>query len=109
MATTIARVQEILNAAVAAWEQKHHRDADLSVHDVNFGWASHDQLLAAVAFNHSLLAPEFIGNGNAEKTNLIIALRTGVPGFPRMPKGGPYVSDSEISEIANWIDGGALP
>ncbi len=109
MATTFARVQQILNAAVAAWEQKHQRDADLTVHDVNFGWVSHDQLLAAVAFNHPLMQPQLIGNGSAERTNLIIALRVGIPGFPRMPKGGPYVSDSEISEIADWIDGGALP
>jgi hypothetical protein len=109
MTTTFARVQDILNAAIAAWQQKHHRDADLSIHDLKFGWASHDQLLASVAFDHALLPPGLIGNGNAEKTNLIIALKTGVPGFPRMPKGGPYLSDPEISEIADWIDGGALP
>jgi mono/diheme cytochrome c family protein len=32
---------------------------------------------------------------------------TGQPGGQRMPLGGPYLSDAQISEIAAWIDQGA--
>ena|SRR5690349_4911417 len=109
MPTTFARVQEILKSALTAWQDKHHRPPDLTVHGNTFGWDTCDQLLQSSAFDLPLIAPDLIGNGKAGQTNLIVALKIGVPGFPRMPKGGPFLSDPEIAEIADWIDGGAKP
>jgi len=106
---TFARVQEILNSAIARWEQQHGRQAILAKHDPAFGWGSRDQLVNSVAFGLPLISPDKIGNDRAESANLIVALRSGVPGYPRMPIRGPYLSDAEIDEIADWIKTGALP
>jgi hypothetical protein len=109
MATTFARVQQILDAAIAAWQAQHGRPPILAKHDPDFGWASRDQLVNSVAFDVPLIAADKIGNGNGGSANIVIALRAGVPGFPRMPIGGPFIDDAQIDEIVDWIDGGALP
>jgi hypothetical protein len=106
--TTFARVQQILDTAVANWQLQHGRPAILAKHDPAFGWASRDQLVNSMAFGLPLIAQDKIDSKDADNANLIIALRTGVPGFPRMPIGGPFVSDPEIKEIVEWINGGAL-
>jgi hypothetical protein len=106
---TFERVQDILNTAIANWEQQHGRQAIVAKHDPAFGWASRDQLVNSVAFGLPLIAPATIGNNSADTSNLVIALRTGVPGYPRMPIRGPYLGDPEINEIVDWINAGALP
>lgn len=107
--TNFSRVVEILNKARAGWEAKHHRAANLSIHNANFGWATRDQLVQSVAFGHPLIAPETMVPGEASKANLVIALRTGVTPFRQMPAGGPFLSSAEIDEIEDWISTGALP
>jgi hypothetical protein len=109
MPTTFVRVQHILDAAIAAWQARHGRSPVLAKHDPDFGWGSRDQLVSSVAFDVPLIAADKIGNGNGESANIIIALRAGVPGFPRMPIGGPFIDDGQIDEIVDWINGGALP
>jgi hypothetical protein len=106
---TFARVQQILDAAIANWEAQHHRQAILAKHDISFGWASRDQLVNSAAFGNPLITQAQIDNKDGTNTNLVVALRTGVPGFPRMPIRGPYLGDPEIQEIVDWINSGALP
>jgi hypothetical protein len=107
--TTFARVQEILNTAVSKWEAQHHRQAILAKHDISFGWANRDQLVNSVAFGNPLITQPQIDNKDGANSNLVVALRTGIPGFPRMPIRGPFLGDPEIQEIIDWINCGALP
>jgi hypothetical protein len=107
--TTFARVHEILNTALSDWERQHGRPPIIAKHDPAFGWDTRDQLLQSVAFGLPLIAQETIDNRDGENSNLVIALKTGVPGFPRMPIRGPFLADAVIQEIVDWINGGALP
>ena len=43
--------------------------------------------------------------GKSEASNIIKILRVGLPGYDRMPDGGPYFSETQIQELADWIDG----
>jgi len=107
--TTFSRVQQILNNAVSQWEQKHGRPAIIAKHSPTFGWDTRDQLLRSLAFGVPLIAQDKIDNHDGANSNLVIALKTGVSGFPRMPIRGPFLDDSLIQEIVDWINGGALP
>jgi hypothetical protein len=107
--TTFARVQEILNKALSDWQQQHGRPPIIAKHDAAFGWGTRDQLVQSVAFGLPLIAKDKINNQDGANTNLVIALRTGVPNFPRMPIRGPFLTEDVIGEIIEWIDGGALP
>lgn len=60
----------------------------------------------AVGHNKRLIQPEVIGNGKGNQANLIVDLRVGFPGAGRMPLGGPFIPDSEIQEIEDWINAG---
>jgi hypothetical protein len=105
--TTFARVQEILDTAIANWADKHGRQPVLAKHDAAFGWMTRDQLVNSQAFGVPLIAQDKIDAKDGANANIIIALRTGVPGFPRMPIRGPYVDDAQIQEVIDWIDAGA--
>ncbi len=102
--TTFGRVKEILDKAIAAWKQQHGRDPNLAIHGSTFGWQTKQQLANAKAFGKRLIDPAKVGNGQGTQTNLVIALKTGVPPFARMPAGGPFVPDAQIQEIVQWID-----
>ncbi len=106
--TTFARVQQILNDALSAWEQKHGRPPVIAKHDPAFGWDTRDQLVQSVAFGVPLITQDRIDAHDGDHTNLVIALRTGVAPFPRMPIRGPFLTDELIQEIVDWINGGAL-
>src|SRR2546423_12844781 len=99
-------VKTVLDDAVAGWKTKNGGDPDLTVHGANFGWDNKAQLAAAVAFHKRLIDPMLVGNGRAEETNLVKALRTGVSGMPRMPDDGPYLADEKIAVVVDWINGG---
>jgi hypothetical protein len=43
-------------------------------------------------------------NGNSAASNIIMALKGTLAGFARMPFGGPYMSDDEIGQLADWMD-----
>jgi hypothetical protein len=45
--------------------------------------------------------------GKADESNLIKKLSTNPPFGDRMPQGGPYLPDSTIQIIRNWINQGA--
>jgi hypothetical protein len=106
--TTFARVQEILNNALSDWERQHTRPPIIAKHDPSFGWNTRDQLLQSVAFGLPLIAQDKIDNHDGATSNLVIALKTGVTGFPRMPIRGPFLDDAVIEEIIDWINSGAL-
>src|SRR5258708_29345282 len=82
------------------------------VHGDAFGWADKMMLANAIvrpfgadpAFR--LIDPALVGNGRAKETNLYEALTTGIGGYERMPFGGPYATNEELSQIADWIDDG---
>jgi hypothetical protein len=105
MATTsFVQVQQSLNDIIAAWAKKNGREPDLpGVHgDPNMGWATKQQLIDSAPFGMQLIAPGTAG----KETNLYVALTTGVPGFPQMPDGGPYMTAAQTDYIAQWIDDG---
>jgi hypothetical protein len=104
--TSFAQVKEILDRSIADWMAENGRDPDLLVHGDSFGWDTKVQLAAADAFGIRLIDPAMVGNGKGHQTALVIALATGVPGFPRMPIGGPFLPDHDIATIARWIDEG---
>jgi hypothetical protein len=103
------RVRTILDQGIATWQKSpgNHSPADLSVHGNTFSWATKAALLAAVGHGRRLVQPEVIGNGKGDQANLVIDLRTGVAGpATRMPHGGPYLPDSQVQEIVDWINAG---
>jgi hypothetical protein len=111
VATGFARVKQILDGALGAWKVQHHEpNPDLTspaTHDhPQFGWQTKQQLI-----NSAPLGFKLIEAGKPGKdTNLVKALRdaTGVDDNGRMPRGGPFLLDTEIAEIVAWIDAGML-
>lgn len=55
-----------------------------------------------------MIQPEVVGNGLGAKANLVIDLKKGLNGKPRMPDGDPYLADAEIQDIVDWIDASCL-
>lgn len=100
-------VRKILDAAIGTWSAQKNRQANLSGHGAAFQWGTKAQLLAAVGHGRQLVQPEVRGNGKGDQANLVIDLRTGLAGpKSRMPEGGPYVADSDIQIIEDWINAG---
>lgn len=64
------------------------------------GWETKEQLANSAPFGFTLIESGATG----ADSNLVIALRTGVSGFPRMPIGGPFMDDARIQYISDWID-----
>lgn len=109
MVVGFARVKEILDAGILAWEKDPNNEnpADLSGHGSTFSWATKAALLAAFGHGKQLVQPEVIGDGSGAKANLIVDLRTGLNGpASRMPKSGPWIPDSQVQEIEDWINAG---
>ena len=109
---TFGRVKIILDKALDDWKTANGAPPDLSRHN-NVGhppmtWTSAAELRAAWGKNVPLIQPEVIGNGRGAEANLIIDLKKGLNGKPRMPIGGPFLADAEIQEIIDWIDAGCL-
>jgi hypothetical protein len=103
------RVKEILDQGIATWQSFPGNDnpADLSAHGSTFSWETKAELLAAVGHGKQLILPELIGNGKGSQANLVVDLRSGITGpGSRMPLGGPFIPDTEIQEIEDWIDAG---
>jgi hypothetical protein len=105
--SSFGRVKEILDRVIVAWRDRTHRDPRLNRHGPQFGWATKQELLTSEAFGRRLVQPEVIGNNQGHLANIVIALRKGLTPYPRMPFGGPYIPDGEISEIEDWINRGA--
>ncbi|MBM4327728.1 MAG: cytochrome c [Deltaproteobacteria bacterium] len=101
------RIKEILDGALEDWEKANGRRPAIEVsHEGALRWETKEQLAQSRPFDLQLIEPDKVGAGRAEETNLIKILRRNVGGFRRMPSRGPYLSDDEIKEIADWIDAG---
>jgi len=105
------RVKTLLDKSLQDWSAANGGlEPDLSRHNVSgkpaFGWSTAAELKAAWGKGVPLIQPEVIGNGRGGEANLVVDLRTGFNGRPRMPRGGPYLSIAEIDEIVAWIDVG---
>lgn len=103
---SFTRVKEILDGAIVGWKGRTGRDPNLAMHGGTFGWADKAELLASEGFGKRLIESNRIGNGEGDQTELIAAITTGSAPFGRMPSGGPFLPDSEIQEIVDWIDAG---
>jgi hypothetical protein len=109
---SFAQVKTILDTALADFATANGAPADLSGHTTAgkaaFSWTTAAELRAAWGKNVQLIQPEVVGKnpGLGSTANLAVDLKTGLPGKPRMPLGGPYVSDADIQIIVDWIDAG---
>jgi hypothetical protein len=128
--TNFARVRTILNNAMTAWANDPNNDPTNdppnhlkrkhmppnpskfpNLYDQNF---SRDDLVNGIArdtrlIQDGILPPLGQVGTQGNNANIIKVLRGTLPGFPRMPDGGPYISDPEIAEIVDWINHGAQP
>ena len=105
MATSFKTVKQYLDDIIAEWTKENGgTPPDLpDVHnDPGMGWDTKQQLANSKPFGKQLIAPGVKG----KDSNLYKALTTGVPGFPRMPMGGPFMPAEQTDYIANWIDEG---
>ena len=109
---TFETVKTILNKALDDWADANGGAPDLSRHNIvghpTMTWNSAAELRAAWGKNVPLIQPEVVGNGRGAEANLVIDLRQGLNGKPRMPDGGPYLAEAEIQVIVDWIDAGCL-
>jgi len=109
---SFANVKALLNKALADFAESSGAPADMSGHQVSgkppFGWDTADQLRKAWGKGVQLIQPEVVGKNPkmGQKANLVVDLKTGLNGRPRMPMGGPYLTDAEIQQIIDWIDAG---
>ena len=103
-----SQVKEILDSAIRKWTDRTGVSPDLSVHEPEgtFGWNTKQELLDSTAFDKRLVDPSLIGNNSGIETNLVKVLQGQLPQAERMPKGGPFLSNYFIAEIAHWIDCG---
>ncbi|WP_271595904.1 hypothetical protein [Bradyrhizobium sp. CCBAU 25360] len=99
-------VKTILDRAIDAWRERNGRPPLLSTHGPEFGWNSLDELLHSEAFGNPLIQPDVIGTDAAANANIIAALTHGLTGFPRMPVGGPFLSEEDVQTIETWIKAG---
>jgi len=111
---TFEDVKDILDSLVSDYDPgrvaRRHRNSGAGDPDPNlFGWETEQQLLNAKARGYYLINPEYRGNGEGHRTNLVIALTDpdGVDGNGRMPIDGPFVDidSEEIQTIIAWING----
>ena len=96
------RVKEILDNCMERWKERWEREPYPGIHE--YYWNSPEHLANSKPYRRQLIEPGVPGRD----TNLVLFLRTGERTFPRMPRGGPYLSDEEIQEIIDWIDTGML-
>ena len=61
-----------------------------------------DQFIAGPIYGKTPIVP-----GHPEESFLVKILQGPAEGFARMPLGGPYISDTDWSFIAQWIKDGA--
>jgi hypothetical protein len=105
-----SEIKPILDQAIADWTTVWGGPPDLlGVHaTTKFSWNTALELKNSVARGLPLIQPGVIGQNPplGATANLVVALKTGVAGYPRMPKDGPYRTDAEIQMIIDWIDGG---
>ena len=94
-----SRVSELLEGIMDKWRSRHG-DPVPGIHD--YYWDTPQKLANNKPYGRQLIEPGKPG----DETNLVIFLRRGTGTLPRMPRGGPFLSEEEIQEIVTWIDAG---
>ena len=94
------RVKELLDRIMAQWIERWEREPYPGIHE--YYWETPQELAEAVLSGHRAIEPGVPGR----QTNLVRSLTIGVGGFGKMPLNGPFLSRSEVNEIAAWIDAG---
>ena len=94
------RVKEILDDIMTRWKERWGREPYPGIHD--YAWETPQQLAAAVLSGHRAIEPGL----PARETHLVRSLARGVGTFGKMPLHGPFLTRSEVDEIAAWIDAG---
>jgi hypothetical protein len=119
MAPVFNDVKAILDKIIADWTAGNGSPPDLTgagTHNTAlFAWDTKQNLLNSSARNLQLIQQGIIGQkGQGATANLVVALTTGVPGFPPMPDGGlnsmnnQYLTlaSPQIQTIIAWIEAG---
>jgi hypothetical protein len=96
---TWPRVKELLDDIMERWIARHGEPA-LGIHD--YWWDTPQELANNKPYGRQLIEPGQPGS----ETQLVVFLRRGIGTIPRMPRGGPFLSEAKIQEIESWIDAG---
>ena len=94
------RVKALLDGIMERWKGRWGREPYPGIHE--YAWETPQQLATAVLSGYRAIEPGVPGR----ETHLVRSLARGVGGFGKMPLQGPFLSISEIDEIAAWIDAG---
>ena len=94
------RVQEILAEIMQRWERREKRRGLPGIH--GYYWDTPQELAQDEAMGMKFIEPGLPGS----ETALVVSLRRGLGSIPKMPMGGPFLSEGEIQEIERWIDAG---
>src|SRR6266849_3246534 len=95
---------------LVAWTLDHGAPPNLSGHGSGWdktkgAWDTKDKLRQADGHGHGkLIQPGVCENRKGKEANLVIDLRTGLP--QQMPKGGPFLDETAIQRIEDWINAG---
>ena len=90
-------MKELLDGIMHRWTIRHGEPAP-GIHD--YYWDTPQKLADNKPYGRQLIEQGKPGR----ETFLVTFLRTGVGTIPRMPRGGPFLSEEEIMEIERWID-----
>ncbi|MBY2967490.1 hypothetical protein E0H64_13960 [Rhizobium leguminosarum bv. viciae] len=92
---TFKTVKDLLDKSLADWAVDNGAQPNLTRHASTghppMVWSTAADLRAAWGKGMPLIQPEVVGKKRGSEANLVLALRTGVAGKPRMPLGGPYL------------------
>ncbi len=94
------RVKELLDNIMDRWKKKEGRDPAPGIHD--YYWETPQKLAEAVLMRYRAIEPGVPG----KDTHLVQSLAWTVGTYGKMPLHGPFLSPSEVDEIAAWIDAG---
>ncbi len=93
------RVKELLEGIMQRWISRYGQPMP-GIHD--YYWDTPQALANNKPYGRQLIEPGKPGR----ETYLVVFLRRGIGTIPRMPRGGPYLSEAEVLEIEGWIDAG---
>ena len=109
MATNFSTVQTILDDFV--------KENNIPIAGAPHGtfWrrgSSEDEQYQAFITGDAIPGFKIMVKGDSKNSNVILALSGRAPfdgsKLPQMPPGGPYLEETDIQTIADWIDAGAL-
>ena len=94
------RVKEILDGVMGRWQEKWGREPLPGIHE--YYWETPQELRDSVLSGYRAIEPGI----PARETWFVRSLARAVGTYGKMPLKGPFLSRSEVDEIADWIDAG---